>query len=58
MKRTLNSAWQKLWLVAYLKETSRKSEIPVVEKMVFPDKFMGLKLDDEDINDLIKEQSD
>ncbi len=59
-RRTLNSAWWKLWPDCVSKRDFEGfvSETPVVEEIVSLGKSMGLEVDDGDINDLVEEHSE
>uniref|UniRef100_A0A5F8G8Y5 HTH CENPB-type domain-containing protein n=1 Tax=Monodelphis domestica TaxID=13616 RepID=A0A5F8G8Y5_MONDO len=54
-RRTLNSAWRKLWpeVVSESDFEGFKPEVPVVEEIVSLGKSMGLEVNEEDIDDLI-----
>ncbi|GFS71086.1 tigger transposable element-derived protein 1 [Nephila pilipes] len=54
-KRTLNSAWRKLWSDVVLK---REGFEPIEEKIVSIGRSMGLEVDEADVADLIEEYAE
>ncbi|PNF34534.1 hypothetical protein B7P43_G10746 [Cryptotermes secundus] len=60
-KRTLTSAWKKLWPESIVEHDFEGYEIapvePVVNKIVSLAKIMGLEVDNNDIDELVEEQS-
>ncbi|XP_028678623.1 tigger transposable element-derived protein 1-like [Erpetoichthys calabaricus] len=59
-KRTLTSAWKKLWpeVVSETEFERLESEAAVVEEIVSLSKTMGMDMDEGDINELIEEHSE
>ncbi|XP_005008025.1 tigger transposable element-derived protein 1-like [Cavia porcellus] len=58
-KRTLNSAWRKLWpdcvLGHDLEGLAHEQELPVIDEIVSLGKTMGLEVNEDDIQELIEE---
>lgn len=59
-RRTLNSAWRKLWseVVSERESEGFQPKVAVVEEIVYPIKSMDLEVDEGDVNKLIEEISD
>ncbi|GBN15869.1 Tigger transposable element-derived protein 1 [Araneus ventricosus] len=57
--RTLTYAWKKLWPESVAERTFEgfEPEVPVVEEIVSLEKFMGLVIDERDVNELVAEYS-
>ncbi|GFT26584.1 tigger transposable element-derived protein 1 [Nephila pilipes] len=54
-KRTLNSAWRKLWPDVVLKREGFEGFEPIEEEIVSIGRSMGLEVDEADVADLIEE---